>query len=396
MKNCSRCGKNDNPDDAAFCEKCGAPLASGGGKWLKVAVAVILLALLAIGGCYFFDISISPKRASDQGAASGKGAPPAARYTPREDVWQSVRDSGVLRVAVESKSKPFNWIDETTGQPTGFEYDLVRLVAAQMGLRNVTMVYTSDYEDIPNLISKERGKADVFMGGYVASPDIPNVVWSDPYYAENGYCLIVPSGSAIKTLADLRGKKVGVYDEDAAEAFVRENVPSPAGVSRFVDEDEDSRWIMNHLLSDQARRTNRELVDAIVYDYVFAKEEIKAAEGRVKIAAFNLNQVAYQMGLPRDNYELEVNVNRALRQVMETPQYAQLVKKYLDFDDTYVSLPAIGGDVRTHTVRAGETLSVIARAELGDTDRWPELWEANKSRVPNPHLIHVGDKIIVP
>ncbi|MEV0521843.1 hypothetical protein AB0I66_00305 [Streptomyces sp. NPDC050439] len=59
---------------------------------------------------------------------------------------------------------------------------------------------------------------------------------------------------------------------------------------------------------------------------------------------------------------------------------------------------------RTHTVRAGESLSGIAEDETGDAARWPQLYEASRNqdqpgdlpRVSNPNLIFPGQKITVP
>jgi nucleoid-associated protein YgaU len=44
----------------------------------------------------------------------------------------------------------------------------------------------------------------------------------------------------------------------------------------------------------------------------------------------------------------------------------------------------------------GETLSGIATQHLGSVDRWPEVWALNKARFPNPHLIEVGDRVLIP
>ena len=44
----------------------------------------------------------------------------------------------------------------------------------------------------------------------------------------------------------------------------------------------------------------------------------------------------------------------------------------------------------THEVRAGESLSGIARCELGDGDRWTELVELNGDRIVDPDLIEAG------
>ena len=49
---------------------------------------------------------------------------------------------------------------------------------------------------------------------------------------------------------------------------------------------------------------------------------------------------------------------------------------------------------RLYTVREGESLSVIARDELGDINRWPELAYINS--LSAPYTIFVGQTIMLP
>ena len=58
---------------------------------------------------------------------------------------------------------------------------------------------------------------------------------------------------------------------------------------------------------------------------------------------------------------------------------------------------------RKYTVQDGDTLSAIARRHLGDTDRWPEIFEASRrTRQPggvhlvNPNEIHTGWVLTIP
>ncbi|HEY9854994.1 MAG TPA: GH25 family lysozyme [Stenomitos sp.] len=51
---------------------------------------------------------------------------------------------------------------------------------------------------------------------------------------------------------------------------------------------------------------------------------------------------------------------------------------------------------RTHTVRQGETLSSIARDELGDANRWSEIYELNRDKIANPNLIYPGQVLTLP
>jgi LysM repeat protein len=49
-----------------------------------------------------------------------------------------------------------------------------------------------------------------------------------------------------------------------------------------------------------------------------------------------------------------------------------------------------------YTVRPGDTLSNIARQELGKAADWPALWWANRHQVPNPGLITAGQRLRLP
>jgi Animal haem peroxidase/LysM domain len=55
-----------------------------------------------------------------------------------------------------------------------------------------------------------------------------------------------------------------------------------------------------------------------------------------------------------------------------------------------------GADVRTHSVVAGESLSAIAQAELGDSSRWPEIFAANRTIIRRFDLISPGMRLILP
>ena len=51
---------------------------------------------------------------------------------------------------------------------------------------------------------------------------------------------------------------------------------------------------------------------------------------------------------------------------------------------------------RTVTVQAGDSLSKIAKRELGDANKWHAIYEANKDTIKNPDLIHPGDVLTLP
>jgi nucleoid-associated protein YgaU len=51
---------------------------------------------------------------------------------------------------------------------------------------------------------------------------------------------------------------------------------------------------------------------------------------------------------------------------------------------------------KLHVVRAGESLSTIAKSELGDIALWPILYRANRDRIKDPARIYPGQELTIP
>jgi ABC-type amino acid transport substrate-binding protein len=290
-------------------------------------------------------------------------------------VLASIRKSGVLRVGMEPEAPPMNFIDERE-QRQGLDVQVASAVARRLGASRVEVV-EADYDELPGLVAS--GAADIIMGGYVPDPSVEGIDWSDGYL-DFGLALIVKQGSAIKEPKHLAGKKVGIYADPAAREWVQANVPTVGKIEEF----QGTGWF---------RELDQGNVDAIVYDYPFAVEELKPFR-RLKIVKLNLNESQYAVGIPTRNDELLDAVNGAITEIRDSEEFGGWVKQYLA--SKAVEAAPLARDAKVYVVKPGDTLSGIARSQLGSAEDWPRIWELNKSRLGNPHLIEVGFELAMP
>ena len=345
----------------------------------KVFFFVVGLGMLGYGGWAFYSSRPKSERPPSPGQAPGPSSESTApeASTTTGNLLARIRSSGVLRVGMEPDAPPLHFINDRQ-QEEGFDFRIAGEIAKRLGVPRVQVV-EGDYEDLPGLA--RDGKVDIVMGGYVPDASVPALEWSQGYL-DFGLCLIVAEGMEwqFKQPSDLAGKTIAIYDDPAAERWVKENIKD-AVIRKFSGE---SGWF-EALESGQA--------SALVYDYPFAATEIKAHPKTV-IVKHNLNASKYAVGVPARNYDLIYEINKALDGIKASETYPALMREYLTSVSEVFTKPVPGQT--SYVVKAGDTLSLIAQREMGSRERWQDIWKLNANRVANPDLIYPRLVLLMP
>ncbi len=304
--------------------------------------------------------------------ALGGATPPAAA---QDDSLQRVVDAGVLRVAAEPGTPPMLYKEGS--RYAGFDWEVANWIARRIGVDSVVIV-PGKYSELPGRLI--AGKADVIISGYTADDSIAGLDWSDSYY-DYGLALVVKRGAPIRSIDDLRGKVVGIFNDPAAEEDVKRLVKGYARLEKYEDGYFD--------LLDQGK------LDAFIYDYPYAQEEIKPYDGRLEMVQFNLTQSTYNVGVRRGASSLLKIVNAGIRDLRASNDYRTLVRKHLGASGP-APVREVAAGQKVYKVRSGDTLSAIARDHLGKMSRWPEIWDLNKGRIADPNLIEIGWELVLP
>lgn len=351
-------------------------------KGLIVIGVALVWALTAVGVARLVQGPSAARPSPGEGAATFTLPPEAVG-----PAVQRVRERGVLRVLMDTGtpawagSAPMYVVAES-GKPDGFDVRIARHLATRLGVPDIQLVH-EEYPSTTRHLA-ERDDADVLISGFI--PDgAAHIVWSDPYL-EFGLCLIVKKGGGVRTIDDLYGKAVGVYDDDAVYDAVRGLVKGYTEIVR------SEAGYLDQLLTGRFA--------GFIYDQPFTAAEIKEFYDRnphrrdsLQIAQFNLTEAVYAVGVRASEPDLLAALNLAIADLRASDAYRADVRQWLDVDQE-PQAPTGGG--RTLTVRAGDTLTLIAERELGDRQRWREIWQLNKRRFSSPDTVEVGDVLTLP
>ncbi len=131
---------------------------------------------------------------------------------------KNIQNRGILKVGVKNAVVGFSVEDPLTGDYKGFEDDLARLIADDLGVDvEFTAVTTATRTELI-----DSGDLDVVLATFTIS-DERKTHWdfTSPYYTDY-VTVLVEDKSGIKNLKDMMGKKVGVSSgSTSARALVQ-------------------------------------------------------------------------------------------------------------------------------------------------------------------------------
>lgn len=168
----------------------------------SVLAGAMLLSLTACGGT---DDS-SSSSAAETGDSSSAAATGEASGEALGADTQAIVDRGVLRVGVKNAVVGFGYQDPATGEYSGMEIELAKKLADQLGVDvEFTTVTAATRTEL-----LDSGDIDCVLATFTIT-DERKQSWdfTTPYYTDY-VTVLVEDSSGITSLADLKGKLVGV------------------------------------------------------------------------------------------------------------------------------------------------------------------------------------------
>lgn len=128
----------------------------------------------------------------------------------------TIQQAGVLRIGARYNVYPFAYLDDS-GKLTGYEVELVRAIATDLGVQTEFVQVTGENE-IEELLT---GRVDMLIGEQLITRNAEHQVeFTHPFYL-NKQSMVVRFDSPYQTLQDLNGKAVGVVTLSRAETATR-------------------------------------------------------------------------------------------------------------------------------------------------------------------------------
>jgi polar amino acid transport system substrate-binding protein len=228
-----------------------------------------------------------------------------------ESTLDKVKKNKVLVVGTDPTFPPFEFKNDKK-EYDGFDIDMIRAIAKEMGVEKVQFVDTEFKGLIPGLQAK---KFDAIMSGIYKTDERSKVIgFSDTYYPGGLSIMVKEDNNTVKSIDDLKGKKVSVQIGTKSVKFLKENHP-------------DVKVIEVEKNSDMFLELESNRVEAVVTGRPAAKVYAKE-KGGVKVLDQELTKEEYAIGTRKEDEALNKEFNAALKRLKENGEYDKIVKKW--------------------------------------------------------------------
>ncbi|MGB6058008.1 MAG: basic amino acid ABC transporter substrate-binding protein [Microthrixaceae bacterium] len=252
--------------------------------------AITVVAAMALAGC-----SSSDDNAKSDGDSGTKNEAAISL-----DGATLVKD-GQLTVCSDMPYKPFEF--EEDGKTQGFDYEVVTAMGEQLGLK--TEFETTPFDSIIPALA--AGNCDMIASAMTITDErAEKVLFTEPYFdADQSLLVLKENADKYKTLADLKGKTIGVQVETTGATYAEEHKPEGATIKSFGTGDE----IFPALIADDVQAA---LQDLPVNGY----RASTAPDQFVMTETFPTGE-QYGFAVAKDNEKLHTALDKALAAVKD-------------------------------------------------------------------------------
>jgi polar amino acid transport system substrate-binding protein len=220
--------------------------------------------------------------------------------------------AGTLTVCSDVPYAPFEEFDKSAKSGfKGFDIDIVQHIADELDLK--LKVKDSSFDALQSGLALNSGDCDLVASAMTITPErAKKLIFSDPYYASM-QSLLVPKGSSIKSINDLKGKKVGVQKGTTGKDYATEHAKG----AKIIDFPSDGEmW--------QAIQGGS--VDALLQDLPVNLTHTESGDF-VIVETFDTGE-NYGLAIQKDNQKLADKINAILAEFRSDGGYQTTYDKY--------------------------------------------------------------------
>ncbi len=264
--------------------------------------------MLAISMLILFTVACGSKTETSKPNAASSNQASAST----DEVLQKIAKTKTLTIGTDATFKPFEY--KNGDKYEGFDIDLIQAIAKELGAEKVDIVDTEFKGLIPGLQAK---KFDIIVSSmYITDERKKTIDFSDTYFPGGLSIMVKKDNDSIKSINDLKGKKVSVQIGTKSVKFLEDNYKE----IQLVKVEKNTEMFLE-------LETGK--VDAVVTGLPAAKTYTKE-KGTTKVLPDTLTQEYYGFGIRKENAEFTKAVNEALKKVKASGQYDQIVKKWFE------------------------------------------------------------------
>jgi ABC-type amino acid transport substrate-binding protein len=262
-------------------------------KWPRLLVVVMLVALAT--GC----------------GGDDEEQQPAAQEFAAGTTMAKLQQKGEITVGVKFDVPPFGFKNPQTGDVEGFDVDVGRAVADELGVKPKFIEAISDNR-IPFL---QQGTVDLILSTMTINAERDQEIdFSEPYYVARG-SILVPKDSPIKGIDDLAGRRVCTALGSTYEATLREKAPKSE--RKLVDS-----------YSECFELIQNKAVHAISTDDVILAGMI-IQDPNLKLVGGALTTEPYGAGIKEGDMEFQRFVSGVIAKMKSDRRWARLYDKWV-------------------------------------------------------------------
>ena len=222
------------------------------------------------------------------------------------------KTNAILLVGTDATYPPFEMVNTETGQPEGFDIDIMKAICHINGWTPEFIVTPFD-----GIISGLKGdKYDCIISAMTITEQRQAIVdFSESYYLAGQVIAVRPDDTIIASVEDLRGKKVGVQLGTTGEKMAK----SLSGLSVFSFDNIGAAFI--DMENGQ--------IDAILNDWPTTKEYIRL-KGTAKTVGEILSKEYYGIAMKKGDAELAGKIDSAIFILKKSGEYDNISEKWFN------------------------------------------------------------------